>query len=423
MNLYRCIMPRAAAFLESLSHVKNSPSRTRLRRHRKALTELGGRARRQSACLLLLLFFSLFSPGSGLCWADFTLPAQTRRIGEEAFCGLETDQPVLLPEGIEELGSRAFAEGAFMAIRFPASLRMIAADAFEGVRTPLLIEAEPDTEAVSFALARQLDFRADTVCRALLIGQSAYSDGRALQGTTRDLLTMSRLLKDFTVTQKTNLTAAEILSNIAETFAEAKKEDISLIYYAGHGLRSDNPAENGALVGIDSSSYVTGAQLRQALDALPGRIIVLIDSCWSGGLFADSPEDAGAAPDAVAAASVSGGEADPAADFIRAFTAGDGLKRAAKKTQQQLFIMVSSSPDEESWETYYGGVFTQAFSAARSAGDYNGDGVVSFEEAHHYTAENAMRVVSAEGLSQSVQAWPANCYWFGMFRNHADGTQ
>ena len=69
------------------------------------------------------------------------LPAFLKEIGEEAFTGC-SEESVIVPDGCETIGARAFADSANLrTITIPASVTSIAADAFDGcagltIRTP-----------------------------------------------------------------------------------------------------------------------------------------------------------------------------------------------------------------------------------------------------------------------------------------------
>ncbi len=69
------------------------------------------------------------------------LPAFLKEIGEEAFAGC-SEESVIVPDGCETIGARAFADSANLrTITIPASVTSIAADAFDGcagltIRTP-----------------------------------------------------------------------------------------------------------------------------------------------------------------------------------------------------------------------------------------------------------------------------------------------
>ena len=76
--------------------------------------------------------------GSG---SRLKLPAFLKEIGEEAFAGC-SEESVIVPDGCETIGARAFADSANLrTITIPASVTSIAADAFDGcagltIRTP-----------------------------------------------------------------------------------------------------------------------------------------------------------------------------------------------------------------------------------------------------------------------------------------------
>lgn len=285
-------------------------------------------------------------------------------------------------------------------INIPSGIEAIAADAFADVTSPLLIQTVPDSYGVQYAFANQLDFRADTVFRALLIGQSDYPAGYQLNAPVMDAAAMENALSaDYTVTRKENLTADQILSAIAQTFSGTKDTDISLFYYAGHGRRSNDPSENGSLVGIDFASYISPSQLRTALDGVRGRKIVVVDACYSGSFIGRSADAA----------------ESPAAAFIRAFQTGAGVQ-ASSLTAQQYFVFAASAGNELSWEKPNGGVFTSAFLESMTLADQNGDGVITMQECYAYTSSRVQEIVSKGNLVQTVQVYPENCSWFGLFR-------
>lgn len=339
--------------------------------------------------LLLLLILSL----SSAAFATSIFPDSLVAIEEEAFAGDVSLENLIISEEVTSIGPRAFAETALKTIAIPSSVTDIAGDAFENVRTPMLILTEPGSTAVTYALRSNLDFRADTVCRALVIGQTEYPGDSKLEGPGKDIVKLQAILDGYSVTTATNLTAEEIRNSIASTFSEAKEEDISLFYYSGHGNAFD-----GALVGIDLTSCVTAAELRAALDYVPGRKIVIVDACYSGGLIRKST-----------------GSSDPAALFVKAFTTKP-LRLFSSIAAQQYFVIASSKSDEESWEASYGGIFTDAFVKSRASADEDCDGVVTLQEAYQYTKEKVQQTASAGGKIQTAQVYPENCHWFGLFR-------
>ena len=99
---------------------------------------------------LLLLALAVTAWGDGL-----RLPGGLRSIEEEAFSGDSSISSVVLPEGIEEIGSRAFADSGLKQITLPASLQWIAEDAFAGC-DGLRVTAEMGTYAYNWAVRYDL---------------------------------------------------------------------------------------------------------------------------------------------------------------------------------------------------------------------------------------------------------------------------
>ena len=62
-----------------------------------------------------------------------TLPDSAEVIEAEAFCGDDSLETVVLPEGVLRIGERAFADSGLVRIALPVSLTEIAEDAFEGL--------------------------------------------------------------------------------------------------------------------------------------------------------------------------------------------------------------------------------------------------------------------------------------------------
>lgn len=80
-----------------------------------------------AATLLVCVFGALAEPEDTLY-----LPADLKVIDEQAFMDAESLGKVVIPEGVTEIGSKAFANSGTREVVFPASLTYIAEDAFEG---------------------------------------------------------------------------------------------------------------------------------------------------------------------------------------------------------------------------------------------------------------------------------------------------
>ena len=121
---------------------------------------------------------------------------------------------------------------------------------------------------------------------ALLIGNSQYiakSSLPRLAATAADVAGFSVVLDQrngWKVNACANMTGPEILSSISRFYAASDENCTCLFYYSGHGLQGHNEM-TGSLCGIDGS-YVSLSQLKSALKQVPGKSIVLMDSCGSG---------------------------------------------------------------------------------------------------------------------------------------------
>lgn len=121
--------------------------------------------------------------------------------------------------------------------------------------------------------------------RALVMGMGYYTRPRyqnPLPGTLNDADATAIALdvlspRYTTIVKRKELTRAQMQSAISSTFSGATENDVSLIYYSGHG------AFDGSLITVDNY-YIRPMQFRQMLDQIPGTKIILIDACYSGRL-------------------------------------------------------------------------------------------------------------------------------------------
>ena len=108
-----------------------------------------------------------------------------------------------------------------------------------------------------------------------------------MQGTINDIIAIGNCISEFKNTPyivrlKIDLSAEDIINSINDTFAEAKGQDINLLYFAGHGYNSNQKSEKGSLLGNDGIEYVTAKQLKEALDSIKGFKVIIIDACYGG---------------------------------------------------------------------------------------------------------------------------------------------
>ncbi len=378
------------------------------------------------ACLMMITWLLSGSKAEG---AGFIWPSELTEIGEEAFEGSLMITEIDLPDSVRAIGSGAFA-GCTMLNRasIPAGVTEIGEDAFDQCGEALLIECRPGSTAMEYAIGHQLDYRAGTTCRALIIGQTYTGTSLALQGPANDLNAVRFCLNNlgWTVHAVTNLSPDRILSAISTTFSEAADYDISLFYYSGHGN------EDGSLVGSDGKSTLLPTRLRAALDTIPGRKVIVVDACYSGQLIADDAETTVEAKGLLAGGNQTEQGTDYAVQFVSAFqSAFSRMWLRGALNSGSYFVITSAREQETSGEGYITsgktsrimGFFTNAFclglgyngvtmqSTSLSA-DQNGDNAVSIEEAFQWASNRALQ----DSESQHAAVWPAGCRWFAPFR-------
>ena len=127
--------------------------------------------------------------------------------------------------------------------------------------------------------------------RALLIGEESFDP--ICTRNWGDVGLMTSMLgavngsggSGFSVTQLKDQSPAQILSAIASTFSGADEDDVSLFFIATHGDNGSTDEYAGALFTVDASgneSYMTMRTLADALSNVPGKVIVMLESCGAG---------------------------------------------------------------------------------------------------------------------------------------------
>jgi len=255
-----------------------------------------------------------------------------------------------------------------------------------------------------------------TKYRALLIGNGDYYFANDLSGPKNDAKATASMLSKYhySTTKKYNLTKPQILSAIRSAFSGASSNDVSLFFYSGHGSNNYS-GSMGYLVGVDSS-YLSMSELASALKKIPGRVIVVLDSCYGGNAIAKnagmeySPEKFDrAAIDAFAAADTVI-ETNPGSDYAEK----NGELRNGK-----FLVLAGGQKGELTYDVpqngLYGGLFTRYFVqgagcsfpggnySGRIPSDSNSDRKVTLKEMYNYTRRNVL----AYNGRQHVTCYPA----------------
>ena len=371
---------------------------------------------------------------------EIILPDALLSIGDAAFSGCASIGQIAIPDSVESIGENAFSGCASLGwITIPGSVSSIGSGALDGCQPDLLVRTAYGSAAMEYAQMYGIDYQANTHYRALLIAQSYenVSSLATLAGTTNDVSAMATALPCFadsaySVTIRRDLSASGILSAIQSAFSGAGEQDVSLFYYSGHGLSSSNSTKIGALVGTSTSDVVTAAQLRSALDAIPGRKIVIIDACYSGNFITQNftSRAVAQADDSVQAeaATADGG------DFVDAFISAFAMRSRSASSSNEFFILVAAADDQKSYEAYITGnsgptmgLFTrhllvgagykltsQTLSSTRPA-DVNSNNVLTLDELYQYAYTKVINTANLPS-EQHAQVYPVGCDWFGVFR-------
>ncbi len=134
----------------------------------------------------------------------------------------------------------------------------------------------------------------EPVYRALLVCNTYPGTADALPGSDNDVAGMRAMLgrmktSAYRVSTQSNLTADGMVSAIQNAFAGATVNDVSLFYFSGHGANLVGTSYHGALIGT-SGTYLTVARLKTVLDEIPGKKVVIVDTCHSGQLIGKGGE-------------------------------------------------------------------------------------------------------------------------------------
>ncbi len=371
---------------------------------------------------------------------SITIPASTAYIGDKAFAysaltsvtlmnGIQAiDQnafrfcsaltSISIPQSVTSIETGAFSDCASLSkIIIPYTVTAIGEGAFSGSAN-IVIYGLTGTYAQKYANKYSIPFvstgqympNGDVTCRAVIVGQRYAGQSNELTGTVNDARAIEAMLDNFTASdystaRYTDLTGADILTKISEGFSDADANDISFFFYSGHGAYSLDASMLGALCG--TSGYVTPAQLRNALDKIPGKKVVVIDACHSGNMI--GPEN----NKQMTAREIKANADSFANAFVSAFSAN--AKSSDNLAGSGYYVICAARYDELSWEATFNGTragyftlnFTkcagwdmQSGSRCELLGDSNGNGALSIDEAYRYVRN----VIPKE--KQSVQAYP-----------------
>ncbi|MBR5342838.1 MAG: leucine-rich repeat protein [Oscillospiraceae bacterium] len=225
-----------------------------------------------------------------------------------------------------------------------------------------------------------------TKYRALLIGQTyeGVEDINKLYGD-RSVEMMEQLLENV---KGANGGSIEVMSmidadyygfydGIQTAFMGADEDDVSIFYYNGHGVVTEEKDDYaGALVTMEYDYTIVRMTLETLaawLNKVPGKVVVILDSCGAGACITNS----GANPARF-------GEL-----AVQTFAEQDGaVSNMGEMLTSKYYVLAAAPYDESSWAlSGIGGEMTIALTegaGGRMPADTNGDGKASLQELYKY---------------------------------------
>jgi hypothetical protein len=241
----------------------------------------------------------------------------------------------------------------------------------------------------------------------------------------------------YSVTVQHNTSLREFKQLVKNTFADADGNDVSLLFFTSHGDSGDSTSKEdaGALLmaskGEHSPEELRLSELRDLLLDVPGKVIVILESCGSGAaVYAKN----GAASDGQRLARAAEAHNARVVDVFRSadpgvvdgtYAANTGELRRANK----FYVLTAAAYREESWGTEditpgtkYGNNYFALWLAegVGKSGDMpadkkyagNNNGMVDLHELYRYISNvgdrTAMKREDHHYYYQHVQVYPAN---------------
>ncbi len=310
----------------------------------------------------------------------------------------------------------------------------ITAATYNGRTAACVVTVQPDAGSVDY--------------RALLIGEENFSYDVCTRNRGDVYLMADMLLYikglyggRYAVTRKYDLSAEQVLSAIRTTFADADENDVSLFFIATHGDVVMSGEEAGMLAMAPSGNLLL-KDLANALKAVPGKVIVVLESCGAGaGVYANSNgasdrkalfEAAKKRSKAFDAAAISAfANADTGVRVrIDASDSGDIRANTGEfRVENKFYVLTASRYQELSWgeeteDPYYAhnyftrwltqGIGTSDTMPADNSmpADANNNGQTTLDELYRYISDVGddypFRPASGGVYYQHVQVYPTN---------------
>jgi WD40 repeat protein len=230
----------------------------------------------------------------------------------------------------------------------------------------------------------------------LAIGISEYPGSLRLKYAAKDaqelVSTFQRdsaaLFRNINVKLLTNAQADRhgILAGLTWLRREMTQRDVSILFFSGHGAKDEAGSFYFVPVDVEPTDLlatgVSGSQFKDALEAIPGRVLVMLDACHAG---------------------AAGGDTRKAVEVVT-----DDLVRDLATDDYGVVVMCSSMGREYSMESEQDqhGYFTLALIEALSGrADFNHDGSIYLTEVDAYLSDRIKELTG--GKQHPVTTKPA----------------
>lgn len=267
-------------------------------------------------------------------------------------------------------------------------------------------------------------------CRALLIGEVDFYPKCARNQA--DVTAMNRMLKSITgpaggsysIVTKYNRSARQIVNDIQKAFKGADDDDVSLFFIATHGDVDSNNEYAGALAMTSGEDLMLNV-LASALQSVPGKVIVILESCGAGAaVYANSGNAVPNRRDLYEDYKRRAESFDTA--VVKAFSNVDADAIQANigdfRVRSKFYVLTASRYQELSWgwesgtpETsynYFTKWLTEGIGTTGSMpADANRDRRTTLNELYRYISKVGDKIpleVDGQIYYQHVQVYPAN---------------
>ena len=268
--------------------------------------------------------------------------------------------------------------------------------------------------------------------RALLIGEGTFPN----MGSSRylpakkNISMMEKMLRSvkgpmgngWSITTRLDRTASQVQSDISAAFAGATSNDVSLFYISTHGNSSVRYTQNYYTAGaLSTYAYGPGVnaislhQLARWLNAIPGRVIVIIDACGSGSAI----YNAKAGGDRFDGAAFDQSVVDAFSELDVGVMAPGDHDVGAFVLTNKFFVLTSAADGEWGWSNAKKGhFFTQWLTAGvktkgKMPADTSKNAYLTLDELYNYTSKKANKtwirnIEDGRRYKQHIQVYPAN---------------